>query len=341
MSALLRVEDLVVDIDAPGRRVHAVRGVGFEVAAGESLAIVGESGCGKSTVLRAVAGLLPRRARARGSVRFRETELLGAAGDDQRRVRGSGIAMIFQDPMTALNPVMRVGDQIAEGPAARGIVDRGQAWDRAVGLMRSVGIADAERRARAYPHELSGGLRQRVMIAIALAQEPEVILCDEPTTALDVTIQDQILRLLTGIRERMGLALVYVTHDLAVVAQTCERLAVMYAGEIVETGPVAEVYARPRHPYTRGLLESVPDFEAGRARATRAIPGTPPDLADPPPGCAFHPRCPLADPVCVDGRFPLRELTSGRGSACIHVDRMGDDPVDDGLVGAATGGARR
>jgi oligopeptide/dipeptide ABC transporter ATP-binding protein len=196
--------------------------------------------------------------------------------------------------------------------------------------MRGVGIADAERRARAYPHELSGGLRQRVMIAIALSQEPEVILCDEPTTALDVTIQDQILRLIGGIRERMGLALVYVTHDLAVVAQTCERVAVMYAGEIIEHGRVADVYARPRHP-----------FEAARTRAARPIPGSPPDLAEPPDGCAFHPRCVLADEACRQGRFPLRDLGSDRASACIHVDRMTDGIGVAPLIGAAPAAADR
>jgi oligopeptide/dipeptide ABC transporter ATP-binding protein len=327
MSAVLRVRDLRVEFDAPGRRVKAVRGVGFDVRAGESLALVGESGCGKSTVLRAIAGLLPRQARATGSVTFRGAELIGADRAELQRIRGSGIAMIFQDPMVALNPVMRVGDQVAEGPAVRGGLSRRDAAARAVELLRSVGVADAARRAKAYPHELSGGLRQRVMIAIALSQVPELLLCDEPTTALDVTIQDQILRLLAEIRSRLGLALVYVTHDLAVVAQTCEQVAVMYAGEIVEQGPVAGVYDRPRHPYTRGLFRSVPDFEAGRTRPAGPIPGHPPDLADPPAGCTFHPRCGLADADCRAGRFPLRAIGQGRASACIHVDRMDREPV--------------
>jgi peptide/nickel transport system ATP-binding protein/oligopeptide transport system ATP-binding protein len=319
---ILEVRDLRVRIAAPGRTVDAVRGIDFDLAPGDALAIVGESGCGKSTALRAVTGLLPRRARASGSVLFDGVELIDAPESARRRIRGRGIAMIFQDPMTALDPVIRVGDQVAEGPRQLLGLSARAARVQAIELLRTVGIPDPERRAQAYPHELSGGLRQRVMIATALALEPQVLLCDEPTTALDVTIQDQILALLARIRAERGVALVYVTHDLAVVAQTCDRLAVMYAGEFVETGSVLEVFARPRHPYTRGLLASVPDFEAGRERLPQAIPGSPPDLAAPPPGCAFHPRCPWADQECVSGSFPLRELAPGRATACIHADRL-------------------
>jgi peptide/nickel transport system ATP-binding protein/oligopeptide transport system ATP-binding protein len=319
---ILEARDLRVRITAPGRTVDAVRGITFDLAPGEALAVVGESGCGKTTALRAVAGLLPGRAKATGSVRFDGLEVLDAPESARRRVRGRGIAMIFQDPMTALDPVIRVGDQIAEGPRqVLGLSGR-ESRARAIDLLRSVGVPDPEQRALAYPHELSGGLRQRVMIATALALEPRVLLCDEPTTALDVTIQDQILALLTRIRAERGVALIYVTHDLAVVAQTCERLAVMYAGELVETGAVAEVFSNPRHPYTRGLLASVPDFDAGRARLPQPIPGSPPDLAAPPPGCAFHPRCPWADEACVRGAFPLRDLAPGRATACIHADRL-------------------
>jgi peptide/nickel transport system ATP-binding protein/oligopeptide transport system ATP-binding protein len=324
---ILEVTELRVRIAAPGRTVDAVRGVSFDLGPGEALAIVGESGCGKSTALRAVAGLLPRRARASGSIRFDGVELLGAPERARRRVRGRGVAMIFQDPMTALDPVIRVGDQVAEGPRQVLGMSASAARARAIELLRSVGIPDPERRALAYPHELSGGLRQRVMIAIALALEPRLLLCDEPTTALDVTIQDQILALLTDVRAERGVALVYVTHDLAVVAQTCERLAVMYAGELVETGSVADVFANPRHPYTRGLLASVPDFEAGRSRLPRPIPGAPPDLAAPPPGCAFHPRCAWADEACMSGLFPLRDLAPGRATACIHADRLPAEAV--------------
>ena len=236
-----------------------------------------------------------------------------------RSIRGTKVSMIFQEPMTALNPVMRVGDQISEGPQVRLGYSRRRARDRAIALMRMVGIPDPHRRARAYPHELSGGMRQRVMIAIALACEPQLILCDEPTTALDVTIQDQILKLLLSLRERLGVTVVFVSHDLAVIAQTCQSIAVMYAGQVVETGPVEQVFREPRHPYTLGLLRSVPDYEILRDRLA-SIPGTPADLADPPAGCRFHPRCEFAHDDCTAGSFPLRPLGALRATACIHHD---------------------
>ncbi len=327
-EALLTVTDLRVRISAPGRTVDAVRGIDLAIGPGEAVALVGESGCGKSTALRAIAGLLPRKAAATGSIRFQGREILTADQGARRAIRGRGVAMIFQDPMTALDPVQRVGDQVAEGPRrVLGLSGRAAAA-RSLELLRSVGIADPERRARAYPHELSGGLRQRVMIAMALALEPRLLLCDEPTTALDVTIQDQILTLLRTIRTDTGVAMIYVTHDLAVVAQTCERIAVMYAGQLVETGPVIDVYAQPRHPYTRGLLGSVPDFEAGRTRVPAPIGGSPPDLSAPPPGCGFHPRCALADADCTVGDFPLRPMGPARATGCIHVERMIVHPLE-------------
>jgi oligopeptide/dipeptide ABC transporter ATP-binding protein len=226
--------------------------------------------------------------------------------------------------MTALNRVMRVGDQIAEAPQVHLGLSRTAARERALDLMRRVGIPDPIRRARAYPHELSGGLRQRIMIAIALSCDPKLILCDEPTTALDVTIQDQILKLLLNLRREFGVSVVFVTHDLAVVAQTCERLAVMYAGQIVETGTVDEVFRAPRHPYTLGLLRSVPDFDSVQDSLS-AIQGAPPDLVMPPPGCRFHPRCPFAQDDCVSGEFPLRPLSAGRATACIHSEACAAD----------------
>jgi oligopeptide/dipeptide ABC transporter ATP-binding protein len=319
-AAILDVRDLRVEIPLSRGTVHAVDGASFELAAGESLGLVGESGCGKSMTLRAILGLLPKPGRiVGGQVLFEGEDLASAAASRLRDVRGASIGIIFQEPMTALNPVMRVGDQIAEGPMAHMGQSRSQARARALDLMRQVGIPDPARRARAYPHELSGGMRQRVMIAIALACEPKLILCDEPTTALDVTIQDQILKLLAAMRRDFGVSVVFVTHDLAVVAQTCDTIAVMYAGQVVETGTVEEVFRGPRHPYTLGLLRSVPRFDLVR-QSLDSIPGQPPDLVLPPSGCRFHPRCPYAQDDCVSGDFPLRALGAGAGraTACIH-----------------------
>jgi len=317
-EALLELRDLRVEIPTPRGVVRAVDGASFRVAAGETVGLVGESGCGKSMTLRAILGLLPGPGRiVGGEVLYGGTDLLQLPKARLRALRGREISMIFQEPATALNPVVRIGDQIAEVPLARLGYSRRRASARAIELMRLVGISDPERRARAYPHELSGGMRQRVMIAIALSCQPKLVLCDEPTTALDVTIQDQILKLLLGLQQREGLSLVFVTHDLAVVAQTCASLAVMYAGQIVETGPIETVFREPRHPYTLALLRSVPDFENVRG-SFYAIPGAPPDLVSPPSGCRFHPRCPLVQGDCVEGEFPLRPLPHARATACIH-----------------------
>jgi oligopeptide/dipeptide ABC transporter ATP-binding protein len=335
-APLLRVQDLQVEIASGRRTVHAVRGASFDVRSGEALGIVGESGSGKTMALRSVVGLLPRVARvAGGSIAFGGEDLAGAPEARLQEVRGAAISMVFQEPMTALNPVMRVGEQIAEGPLVRGGASRAQARERALELMRLVGIPDPERRYRAYPHELSGGLRQRVVIAIALAAEPRLVLCDEPTTALDVTIQDQILKLLGALRERLGVALIIVSHDLAVIAQSCQRIAVMYAGQVVETGAVDEVFRAPRHPYTLSLLRSVPDYEVVRHRLA-TIPGTPPDLSEPPPGCPFHPRCPFARDDCTAGDFPLRALgPPGRATACIHPDACAADVEREPVIAGA------
>ncbi len=317
-APLLDVRDLRVELPLSRGTVRAVEGVSLTVGPGEAFGLVGESGCGKSMTLRAIMGLLPRPGEiVNGQVLFEGEDLVTASPGRLRQIRGGSIAMIFQEPMTALNPVMRVGDQIAEGPQVHLGLSRTAARERALDLMRRVGIPDPVRRASAYPHELSGGLRQRIMIAIALACDPKVILCDEPTTALDVTIQDQILKLLLNLRHEFGVSVVFVTHDLAVVAETCERVAVMYAGQIVETGMVDEVFRAPRHPYTLGLLRSVPDFDSVQDSLS-AIQGSPPDLVLPPPGCRFHPRCPFAQEDCISGEFPLRPLSAGRATACIH-----------------------
>jgi oligopeptide/dipeptide ABC transporter ATP-binding protein len=316
---ILSVRDLRVEIPTPRGVVRAVDGISLDVPRGSALGLVGESGCGKTMTLRAILGLLPGRAQiTAGEVVF-DGEALSPRS--LGRLRGESIGMVFQEPMTALNPVMRVGDQIAEGPQIRLDQSASEARERALELLRLVGIADPERRYRAYPHELSGGLRQRIVIAIALACSPQLLLCDEPTTALDVTIQDQILHLLARLRSEMGLSQVLVTHDLAVVAQTCERIAVMYAGRIVETGTVAEVFASPRHPYTRALLRSVPDFDDRRSRL-ESIDGMPPDLISPPSGCRFHPRCEIAHPDCAAVDPPLLELGRERGTACRYHEEL-------------------
>ena len=317
-TPLLSVRNLAVEIPTRRGTVHAVDGVSFDLFDGETLGLVGESGCGKSMTLRAILGLLPTGARITcGEVLLQGKNLLALGKEGLRDVRGRRIGMIFQEPMTALNPVMPVGDQVAEGPLAHLGYDKRSARARALELLRLVGIPDPARRARSYPHELSGGMRQRVMIAIALACEPRVMLCDEPTTALDVTIQDQILSLLLSLQRSTNTGLIFVTHDLAVVAQMCQRLAVMYAGQIVETGSVADVFREPTHPYTLGLLRAVPDIDKVKD-VLDAIPGIPPDLVAPPTGCRFRPRCPFAQENCGSGEFPLRPTLEHQMSACIH-----------------------
>jgi len=316
-DVLLRVRDLQVEFPLPHGVLRAVDGASFEVRRGEALGIVGESGSGKTMALRALVGLLPRTARiAGGSIEIDGVEAVGAAPETLRGLRGRTVAMVFQEPMTALNPVMRVGDQIAETPLVRLGYGRRRARERAVELMRLVGIADPARRYEAFPHELSGGMRQRIVIAIALSGEPKLLLCDEPTTALDVTIQDQILKLLASLREQLGVSVVFVSHDLAVIAQTCQQLAVMYAGQVIETGTVDAVFREARHPYTLGLLRSVPSFDAVRKHLS-SIPGSPPDLASPPHGCRFHPRCGFMRENCTTGPIPLLEL-GGRSVRCLY-----------------------
>jgi len=331
-SPLLSVQDLHVEIATRRGTVRAIDGVSFDVGEGETVGLVGESGCGKSMTLRAILGLLPRGGRVtRGRILFRGTDLLSLDKDQLRDVRGRSISIIFQEPMTALNPVMQVGDQIAEGPIAHLGYSKKAARERAVELMRQVGIPDPARRFGSYPHELSGGLRQRVMIAIALACEPQLVLCDEPTTALDVTIQDQILKLLLQLQESSQIGLIFVTHDLAVVSQVSRSIAVMYAAQIVETGSVESVFAEPRHPYTLGLLRAVPDFDQVKAMLD-SIPGIPPDLVSPPAGCRFRPRCGFAQEDCATGDFPLLEVADDRATACIHWTQCRDSVIADPVI---------
>jgi len=322
---LLQVSDLHVQIASRRGIVRAVDGVSLEVPAGEAVGLVGESGSGKSMTLRAILGVLPSEARVTaGQVLLDGADLTQLGGSQLNKIRGPEIAMIFQEPMSALNPVMRVGSQIAEGPQVHLGMNRRQAAERALELMRRVGIPDPERRYRSFPHEFSGGMRQRVMIAIALSCDPSLILCDEPTTALDVTIQDQILRLLTRLCRESGTSLVFVTHDLPVVAQVCDQLAVMYAGRIVERGSVEEVLTQPCHPYTLGLVRSAPDVDHPRSSLV-AIPGAPPSLISPPAGCRFHPRCKFAEEDCTVTEPALRLIDAGHSTACLHFERCLDE----------------
>jgi oligopeptide/dipeptide ABC transporter ATP-binding protein len=319
---VLEVTDLRVRISTSRGQVRAVDGVTFAVPRGEAMGLVGESGSGKSMTLRAILGVLPAGGKIVGGRVLLDGEDVARLSKKQlNAMRGPKLAMIFQEPMSALNPVMRVGWQIAEGPQLHLGLSRSAARQRALELMRRVGIPDPERRFSAYPHEFSGGMRQRVMIAIALSCDPEIILCDEPTTALDVTIQDQILRLLAQLCRESGTSLVFVTHDLPVVSQVCQHLSVMYAGQVIETGDVATVLSTPRHPYTAGLVRSVPSFDDVQESLV-PIPGSPPSLIDPPDGCRFRPRCGFATAECATGDIPLIPLPKGRATACIHHDQL-------------------
>jgi oligopeptide transport system ATP-binding protein len=315
-ESLLKVRDLRVDFDVHRSRLAAVRGVDFDLAAGETLAVLGESGSGKSVTAQAVMGLLdPRRAHVRGSIRFEGSELVGSRRAERRRLQGRRIAMIFQDALAALNPVAPVGGQIAEVLRVHERIGKADARRRAIELMDRVRIPAAATRYSSYPHQLSGGMRQRIMIAMALALGPDVLIADEPTTALDVTVQAQIMQLLIQLRADTGMAMLFITHDLSVSAEVADRIAVMYAGRIVETGAAGEVYRDPRHPYTAGLLASVPRAATRGGRLT-PIPGGPPSLAALPRGCPFHPRCPLAEDVCRTEDPPLHIPGPGRVSAC-------------------------
>jgi oligopeptide/dipeptide ABC transporter ATP-binding protein len=320
VAALLSIADLAVTF--PGRRpVAALSGVGFEIGRGEVVALVGESGSGKSVTSLATMGLLPAHARISGRAEFRRRDgdvidlLRGRGG---AAVRGTEIAMIFQEPMTSLNPVMKIGEQIGEGLRIHEKASAAAARARARELLVRVGIPDPDRRLDAYPHEMSGGMRQRAMIAMALACRPSLLIADEPTTALDVTIQAQILDVLRDLQRETGMAVLFITHDLGVVAEFAARTVVMYAGRVVETGPTAEILESPRHPYTAGLLNSMPALTGPgeMRRKVNPIPGQPPDMAAPPPGCAFGPRCGRMKPGLCDTAVPALETFGTRAVRC-------------------------
>jgi peptide/nickel transport system ATP-binding protein len=323
---LLDVRDLSVRFRTEGGQVSAVDGVSFDARAGELLAVVGESGCGKSVAAMALSGLLPRSATVTGSVVLDDIELVGAPDATLRAIRGRDIAYVFQEPMTSLNPVFTVGRQIAEVLRLHEGMTRGQAMDRAAELLELVGIPSPRERLRHYPHQLSGGLRQRVMIAMAVACNPRVLVADEPTTALDVTVQAGILDVLRDMRDRLGAAVVLITHDLGVVADVADRVMVMYAGRIVERGEVDELFARPRHHYTTGLLGAVPSARtAGGEQRLREIPGLVPVLSEQPDACTFADRCPAADNTCRTRQPPLSRAPQSRHEvACWHPTRSAD-----------------
>ena len=325
-APLLSIRDLRTEIDTENGTVTAADGVSLDLHGDEVLAVVGESGCGKTMLALSILGLLPRRTGRiiDGRVLFRGEDLTQATPARLREIRGAEISMIFQDALTGLHPLRRVGDQIVEMIRAHRPVRRGAARRRAVDLLDLVGIPDPDRRAESFPHELSGGMRQRVMIAMAVALDPAVLIADEPTTALDVTVQAQVLETLARISGDLNGSILLITHDFGVVAGFADRVAVMYAGRLVEQGPVAEVYDRPRHPYTAGLLASMPRIDDVPGRLER-IAGTPPSLISPPPGCRFAPRCGFATDLCgeLTPRMRLWPADGGVTVACHHTEQVG------------------
>ncbi len=328
-EVLLEIKDLDISFRSPGETIHAIRGVSLTLRKGETVAIVGESGSGKSVTMKSVMGILPDNAVINsGSIRYfgkfsegrREVDLLTADPSFIRRnIRGQRIAMVFQDPMTSLNPTMTVGKQLMTVIRSHESLKKDAAYDRAVTLLREVGITEPERRMRQYPHEFSGGMRQRIVIAIALSCNPEILICDEPTTALDVTIQDKILDLIISLQQKRALSVVYITHDLGVVAKVADYVNVMYAGRIVETGTIIDVFYDPRHPYTWGLLSAIP--QEGSGGSLYSIPGTPPVLSKEPEGDAFAPRNPYAMEIDRIAEAPMFQISSTHYAATWLLDK--------------------
>jgi oligopeptide/dipeptide ABC transporter ATP-binding protein len=335
---LLAVEHLTTRFPTVRGPLTAVDDVSFRIEPGEIFGLVGESGSGKTITIRSLLGLVPKPGKVvAGSARYGGRDLLKLDERGLRSIRGREIAMIFQDPSTALNPVLRIETQLVEMLRAHGVAKAQSAREQAVELLRAVGIPAPEERLRDYPHQFSGGMAPRVVIAIAIAANPRLLLADEPTTALDVTIQEQILALLVGLQRERGMSMILVTHNLGVVAETCERVGVMYAGQLVEVASTAELLRSPKHPYTRGLLNCVPRVEA-RVEELRPIPGTIADLVTPPSGCRFHPRCPYAREECTRDPTPLLPIARDRWSACIRHDRFGDEVGDRDLATAERAG---
>jgi peptide/nickel transport system ATP-binding protein len=340
---ILEVRNLSTHFFTDDGEVKAVRGVNFSVAPGETLGIVGESGCGKSVTAMSVLGLVQRPGKVvNGEILFKGRDLLKLTGEELRNIRGRDIAMIFQDPLSSLNPVLRVGFQIDEAMYAHGKIPKDQVKVRGIDLLKQVRVSDAERRLRDFPHQFSGGMRQRAMIAMGLSNRPDLLIADEPTTALDVTVQAQILELLRDLNDETGAAIILITHNLGVVAGLCKRVVVMYAGEIVEEGTAEQIFESPQHPYTWSLLRSVPRIDADRGHRLLSIEGLPPDLIDLPRGCKFNPRCPFRVERCFTESPTLKPVAPAQQAACwVTMERayaeMGARTITDTSPGAASG----
>ena len=344
MRPVLQVQNLSTSFFTDDGEVRAVRNVSFDLHPGETLAIVGESGSGKSVTALSILGLVQRPGEiVGGKILFKEQDLVQMPTEELREIRGRDIAMIFQDPLSSLNPVLRVGFQIDEAMRAHDKIPADRVEARSIELLTEVRVPDAARRTKDYPHQFSGGMRQRAMIAMGLANRPDILIADEPTTALDVTVQAQILELLRDLNEDMGTSIMLITHNLGVVAGLCQRVLVMYAGEIVEEGPVEQIFESPQHPYTWSLLRSLPRIDADRRERLRSIEGLPPDLIALPPGCKFSPRCPFRLERCFRDEPRLVEVGSGRRASCwvtmkrAHAE-MGAGDIVDTRPGAASGG---
>ena len=327
MEEILKIENLHVSFDSYAGEVHAVRGVSLEVHKGEVLAIVGESGCGKSVTAQTIMKLnpMPPARIKEGSITLCGKDIVAASEKEMQGIRGQMVSMIFQDPMTCMNPTMRVGKQLTETLVKKGKISRKDAEKEAVRLLKMVQIPNAEERAKQYPHEFSGGMRQRAMIAMALACNPQLLIADEPTTALDVTIQAQIMQLMGKIREETKTAIILITHDLGVVANLADQVAVMYAGKVVEKGTVRDIFYKSAHPYTKALLKSLPTIDTKKEEELISIPGTPPDLYAPPLGCGFASRCVHCMKICQANQPPVFELGEGHTASCwrLHPDFPG------------------
>lgn len=317
MGKILEVKDLAVSFQTYFGEVEAVRGVSFHVNKGETVALVGESGCGKSVTASSIMQLLPMPPAfyKRGQILFEGEDIVKKSEKEMQEIRGNKISMIFQDPMTSLNPTMRIGKQIVEGLIKHQKLSAKEAEEKAIEMLNLVSVPQPEKRIKQYPHEFSGGMRQRVMIALAMVSNPKLLIADEPTTALDVTVQAQILDLMKSIQEKLGTSIILITHDLGVVADMCDRVIVMYGGQLMEEGTVYEIFNNPKHPYTRKLLESVPRLDMSRSETLHSIPGTPPDLYKPPKGCPFYDRCDEAMIICKD-HMPDREYHTNTHYSC-------------------------